>query len=782
MRARLVPSRGGAVVFVGALGVVLAFVLASESARVPMRTPLVPRVARGEPITIPLEGRESRRGSRLFRLTLSLTDPVALARHEELWLFLSSSTTRRRLVGAELRVRGAECALTASGRDDLRQDQPTVFVRSPACSNPGDLAAGAALDLTVEVKGDGALSLLGSKPLMGAEPGKVQVPPFGARPAVLDVRGHFVWYPETAPRVVLLNHMWRISPDLGWLAGLVCAGVGLALAGCLVFPTRPLAALAPPSGAAILRAGAGAALLAGSLALLHAVLAPPLSGPDEPYHLLGFAELTQDPALAKDTVVWMGETHLWRIRQQPAERFRSIDVGAPYVVEDDQLRPTEVAMRSALLARLWAAVGPPLRGKPAPRVLLALRLLNTFIFALAVGVATAFAVATVPEPFPQWLTFTFLFVPSLPFFAMHVSETALLCSIYVLLGTGLAVMFLDGPRAHWAGLPVGLATGLMLAGGRSPWPLAVIVAAALLGRVMLGSSALPAPRRGAFVFWAGFALGAAAFYSLLNDDYVRMVRVHARFVPASLRPASEWLLGHGAALLGIVAGAGLLEAASRPWRDAVGERMARSTRGLARRAGPALAVLVLVSLAASLFIDYPQLIREPPHPLTAPERVAAVLGSMATMFRLSQPDFLLASSFWVGFGWLDTMPKPPFQALVVALVAIAVVALFAHVGWRQQVRRFLWLLILGVGSVASLVLYTLTTQGLPMALGGRYLVGWYVCVLGVIGTALTLAHSSPQAGRPESEATSGTGRAALLLVVAGSIHVYCLCFVLQRYF
>jgi hypothetical protein len=43
------------------LGLVLALVLTSESARVPMRTPLVPRAARGEPITIPLEGRETAR-------------------------------------------------------------------------------------------------------------------------------------------------------------------------------------------------------------------------------------------------------------------------------------------------------------------------------------------------------------------------------------------------------------------------------------------------------------------------------------------------------------------------------------------------------------------------------------------------------------------------------------------------------------------------------------------------------------------------------------------------
>ncbi len=233
----------------------------------------------------------------------------------------------------------------------------------------------------------------------------VQAAPFGARRAPIDVRGAFVRYPTTAPRIVLLNHMWRVSPGIAWLVGALCAAIGLALAGCLAFPTRPRAGASSTPAAAVVRAGGGAALLAASLAALYAVLAPPLSGPDEPYHLLGYAELTRDGALAEDAVAWMAETHLWRIRYNPEERFRTIDVGQPFVVLDSQLRPTEVAQRSAVLARLERAVAPLLRGLPAPRVLLALRLLNALLFALAVGVTTALAVATVPEPFPQWLCF-----------------------------------------------------------------------------------------------------------------------------------------------------------------------------------------------------------------------------------------------------------------------------------------------------------------------------------------------------------------------------------------
>ena len=66
-----------------------------------------------------------------------------------------------------------------------------------------------------------------------------------------------------------------------------------------------------------------------------------------------------------------------------------------------------------------------------------------------------------------------------------------------------------------------------------------------------------------------------------------------------------------------------------------------------------------------------------------------------------------------------------------------------------------------------------------MALQGRYLIGWYLAFLAVVGTALALDHRSSQ-GRPPGPA--GAERAALLLAVAGSIHVYCLSFMLRRYF
>ena len=68
-----------------------------------------------------------------------------------------------------------------------------------------------------------------------------------------------------------------------------------------------------------------------------------------------------------------------------------------------------------------------------------------------------------------------------------------------------------------------------------------------------------------------------------------------------------------------------------------------------------------------------------------------------------------------------------------------------------------------------------------MALQGRYLIGWYLTFLAVVGTALALDYRSPSRAGADP-VPSGTWRAALLLAVAGSIHVYCLSFMLRRYF
>jgi hypothetical protein len=776
-----------ALAFVGLLGSILACVLASQSARVSVRNPLVTRPNRGRLVAVPLQERTSAAGVTTYALDLSSEGLAELGSHDELWLYVSMAAGVG-IHGARLDATGTACRFDAGPGPALGENDPLILRHSEPCR--AFTTRLTPLELTIEVEGRGPLGLWAYRP-RGADSlrGPIRVEPSepGDGPGPLSARGFLVDYPPTAPRVELLNAMWRLSSRPGWIWWAVAAAIGSVLAGCLVFPTSAVpAATGKPRSHFVLGAASGAALLALGVSGLYAVLTPPLLGPDEPYHLLGFADLVGDARLGEDTVAWMGQTHLWRIRYHPDERFRTVDEATSFVADDDQLRPTEVEMRSATLAKLWRTLSPVLRGRNAPQTLLAIRLLDAALFAAAVGTAAALAAGCAAAPFPQWLCFPFLFVPSLPFFAMHVSETAVLCSTYVVLATSLAVLFLDGPDAHWAGLPLGLATGLMLAGGRSPWPLAAIVAAALVTRLVLGAGPPARARRAALVFWSGFALGTGSFFLVLNDAFARMVHAYARFVPSALRPLAEW---RGAPLLGVglLVLAAVLESTLAPLRPRVASVLRVPAELLARWGAFALVFWVVVSLVGSLFLSYPQLPLEPRHPMSVGERTTAVLATMGTLFRLRDPNFLLSTTFWVGFGWLDAIPGPLFQSLLVVLTAVPTVGLLVALSRPDQVRRFVWLTALGLGGVVALVLYAVVTQELPMALQGRYLIGWYLVFLTVVGCWTASPKRSrpappPQAWPSPSPAPTAMLRPVVLLVVAGGIHVYCLAFILRRYF
>jgi hypothetical protein len=717
-----------------------------------------------------------------------VADLSRLTSHDELWLFVGPPEAERggRLRGAALSARDTSCAFAAAEGASLGFREPLILRPAPACSHV-DTRAPADLELAVEVEGSETMALWAHRPRdESADFQGIEVP--GPGPAgkalPLRVRGFAVDYPPTAPRGELLNDMWRISESTRWLWLLLGVGVGLLIAGCLIFPTlRGPDADDPPAASFLLSSGAGAALLAGGLTVLYVALTPPLMGPDEPYHLLGIGDLVGEARWLDETVAWTGQTHLLRIRDSARERFRTVDRDNPHHTDDPERHPTDVRARSGTLTVVWSLAGSVLRGQSAPRALLAIRLLNALLFGLAVGAMTALAVVCGGAVYPQWLCFPFLFVPTLPFFAMHVSETAVLCSIQVLLAMSLVILFLDGPRAHWAGLPLGLATGSMLAAGRSPWPLVAFVAAALVARMALGPARLSHERRSALIFWSGLALGCGVFYLLVNDDYQRLLFNSMKSLPETLSSAAAWFMESPLAMLGVFAAAAMLEILLRPVREVAAVRLAARAAPVVRWGALALAGLVVISLLGSLLVPYPQLPLEPRGPLSAEDRVVMVLTTMGTMFRLENPNFLLATSFWAGFGWLDTIPPEPFLSLLSLLTAVAFVGLLVYLARGRQVRRFLWMTAFGLGATASLVLYTLATQDLLKPLHGRYLVGWYLVVLTLIGSWLALFERPLAAARPGPAAQlAQIPRGAVLLVLSGLIHVYCLCFILWRYF
>ena len=778
-------------VLVGLLGAPLVGFLLSSPARPPIKTPLFPRGSGWPGAPVPLSPAAGSRGEVAHRISLFSPAPGRLLEHPEIWIPMAPRANPPRLIRGQLRLLGTSCVYETGEGARLRRDEALVLLRRPGCLASAAAATGE-LHLELRVRGDGDLALSAlMPPAATSEPEYIYVPPaIAARDAIRPVLRCFgVEYPRQTGlrRVDLLNHMWQLSPQARWLWLLLGVACLLALAGCVVFPWQPLPDRGGPSaGRFVLAAAGGAFCFSAALGLLYATLAPPLSGPDEPYHLLAYAALGGDTRVSRETVSWIQLTHLQRIRFHPTERFRPQDVGAPDTVEEDpQVGVPEVRRRSATSSALWRTVGPRLRGGSAARTLLCLRMLNALLFSLAVGVATAFAVACSTAPCPQLLCLPFLLPPALTFFATSFSDVALTCAAYVLLASSLVVTFLDGPRAHWMGLPLGLSCGLMLAGGRSAWPLAVVPAVVLVAHVLAGS------RQGGFrptvVFWTTFAIGGSGYYLLTDDTYhagVAWERVGS-VAPGGLGAAATWMSDHPSMMLMLVALAALLEASLGGARQAVVRAVAPSARRAIRPVTLFLAVLIALSLAASLFVDYPGL--RPiivPNPLSAREYVTEVVAAMLTSFRMTPPDFLLVSLFWGGFGWFDAVPSPVLLTGLSVATGVSSIGLLLWLARNPDLRRTTWLLTLGVGWIAALVLYALAIHAVRvMNVTGRYMAGWHLCVLAVLWAWPALA-GGPR-GEPSWRSRASlwcAPRVGFLLTAAAVIHTYCLCFILWRYF
>jgi hypothetical protein len=126
------------------------------------------------------------------------------------------------------------------------------------------------------------------------------------------------------------------------------------------------------------------------------------------------------------------------------------------------------------------------------------------------------------------------------------------------------------------------------------------------------------------------------------------------------------------------------------------------------------------------------------------------------------------------------MPDSFFLPFLALLTAICLIGLLLHLARQRDVRRFLWLLALALGSTVALVIYALSIYKLPMALHGRYLIGWYLPVLSTIGGGVVLA--DPWIPRGPLARLGRFPRPVPLLVLSGLVHTYCLCFILWRYF
>src|SRR6185369_14338069 len=101
------------------------------------------------------------------------------------------------------------------------------------------------------------------------------------------------------------------------------------------------------------------------------------------------------------------------------------------------------------------------RGLTTPRTLLSARLANGVLFAVSIGLASLLCYFAAPAAGARLLLpIVVLLAPTLPFFATHLSEFALLTDAYILFATCLCMLLADGPMVHRIGFPLGTSIAL----------------------------------------------------------------------------------------------------------------------------------------------------------------------------------------------------------------------------------------------------------------------------------------------------------------------------------
>jgi hypothetical protein len=305
----------------------------------------------------------------------------------------------------------------------------------------------------------------------------------------------------------------------------------------------------------------------------------------------------------------------------------------------------------------------------------------------------------------------------------------------------------------------------------------------LLARVVLGPRSNGRPAKEAAIFWGGLALGTALFFGIADPVYVGGVSSDriVDIAPRGLGALAVALVRSPWPALVLVGAAAALEIGLGPWRRPLASVLGPAWQVTWRAAAGAGIVFVLLSLVGSLVVRYPSLPLVPiPNPYPVLEYVGRAVATLMTALRLRDPDFLTFSSFWAGFGWSDTIPPPPFLVGLVVALAAGAVSLLLYLRRVNDPRPPAFLLAFVTGAAASLVLYAVAIHRLPMNMTGRYLASWHVAVAALVGSAAALAHDPRCAAGPPAAAL--VPRTVAFLLAAGAVHVYCLAFILRRYF
>ena len=579
----------------------------------------------------------------------------------------------------------------------------------------------------------------------------------------------------------LLAYMWQLPPSVVLLllftVALVCS--------CGVI------ALAVSRGNGWMRT-AGAATLFLGLTWLYAVVTPPFHAPDEPTHFLGLLHSIGRDAEIAEVKEWANRGHFLDLQFRPDEKFR-VEWRSYYSREnlDAFFSPIDMETRAPLTAWLWRGLRPILGGCSIQWCLLLMRFFNGLLVAggyllalVAVGKCSRDSIYEgSPCPPSACGPAVLLYVPVVPFFAMHVSNYPLLISAGILAGfIALSLLFLE-KRPPWLGGLLGCAVFMLMFSGRGGYPFS----AAVLLLVILGE-VLPRSRDNSLtewvspaLFWGAFALGWGVSWGFLG-------RLDLSVVPLSIPKIGNHLAGNRWLLISVP-----VACCAAEYLFSFMRHLQLSSRSVRIIAIPGLLLFSCGILGpmwgTSHYLENIEGVSLLP---TSAAYVVRVLTAFWGSQGFGTPDDFLVRYFWTGFGWLDTL----FPGGVVRALALPV--FFGNLMlWLRAYRTAslpltarLWAWFITCAAYLSALAYG--ARGVPVNLHGRYLVLFYVLFLppGFAGFFSGLSHCpwpdrvrrSRFVGVTLTRLTSPGAVWCLMIGLCTAVHCYAIWFMVNRYF
>ena len=595
-----------------------------------------------------------------------------------------------------------------------------------------------------------------------SEPGRLTEPyPGGGRlviPLPPTAKGQSFAYPigdytedtpgPPASRVALLAYLWQLEHKRSLYLWVLLAAAMFG-AGTLLFPWQAHMESEYLSDA--VKAGFGAALLFAALGLIQLIVTPPLFGTDEPAHVLSYHLWMSDNDAADRTAELGKRNHAIRMLWRPAQKFTTADLNNPYkrFVDSPNTMYTRPGARSASALAMWRVTQRFVLGNSAASMIFRLRLVSLAAVAACVGLAAALLGATGSAGAPTgWIGLGLLLVPSLPYYAMNVSNYPLVLGAGILVAAAVAALINQTSVSGWIGLYLGAGASLAFFSSASCWPLAAIVLCAVVALALRRLVVVPDGESMVNLnFWFSLAVGLSIFtvfstpqFRSQQSEYaalaLRNVGIHS--VPPYL--GTVWLVCGVLACLEWVCSFLATEGTAH-----VGAFFARF--------GSIFAWALIALAVANVFVRPSEMDALPeavPHwefhvgraravpladadfarpPLPTPRHYAATaVKAVVSSIGIGYHDYLIEKLFWLAGGSIETAAPNWMLSFLMALMVAGLAGLFFRIAATRNSPRLLQVLFTLAGLAICLVLTAVGSIVSPASpsLHGRYLIGFHV--------------------------------------------------------